>query len=105
MRKSVALALIQLGFLAACGGGGGGLTTPPPTPNNVETVTVDAGPPAATFTAVNTPFISVKVCVPGTSCGLRCVTSFFSLFNSVTNCTVPPPAGMREIGRVKSSAA
>jgi len=66
VRKSVALALIQLGFLAACGGGGGGLTTPPPTPNNVETVTVDAGPPAATFTAVNTPFISVKVCVPGT---------------------------------------
>ncbi len=75
MRKSFALALIQLGFLAACGGGGysGGMTTPPPTqtiatpgPPNVETVTVDAGPPFATFTAVNTPFISVKVCVPGT---------------------------------------
>ena len=49
MRKSVALALIQLGFLAACGGGGYLTTPPPPTqtiatpgPPNVETVTVDA---------------------------------------------------------------
>jgi Protein of unknown function (DUF3443) len=78
VRKFVALALIQLGFLAACGGGGGyggGGTPPPPPmqviatpgPPNVETVTVDAGPPALTFLAVNTPFVSVKVCVPGTS--------------------------------------
>ena len=74
MRKSVAPALIQLGFLAACGGGGYLTTPPPPTqtiatpgPPNVETVTVDAGPPGLTFTSVNTPFISVTVCVAGTS--------------------------------------
>ena len=77
MRKSVALASIQLGFLAACGGGGygGGMTTPPPPtqtiakpgPPNVETLTVDAGPPGLTFTSVNTPFVSVTVCAAGTS--------------------------------------
>jgi hypothetical protein len=79
VRKFVALALIQLGFLAACGGGGyggGGGTPPPPPPTqmiatpgppNVETLTVDAGPPASTFLAVNTAFVSVKVCVPGTT--------------------------------------
>ena len=77
MRKFVALALIQLGFLAACGGGGGygggGGTPPPPAmqviatpgPPNVETMTVDSGP--AGVNAVNTAYISVKVCVPGTS--------------------------------------
>jgi len=79
VRKFVALALIQLGFLAACGGGGGygggGGTPPPPAmqviatpgPPNVETLTVDAGPAGLTFTDVNTTFVSVKVCVPGTS--------------------------------------
>jgi hypothetical protein len=79
VRKFVVLALIQLGFLAACGGGGGygggGGTPPPPPPTqtiatpgppNVETLTVDSGPAAATFAGLNTPFISVKVCVPGT---------------------------------------
>jgi len=77
VRKFVALALIQLGFLAACGGGGGygggGGTPPPPAmqviatpgPPNVETMTVDSGP--AGVNAVNTAYISVKVCVPGTS--------------------------------------
>ncbi len=75
MRKFVALALIQLGFLVACGGGGyggGGMTTPPPTQTiatpgmpNVEAMTVDAGP--AGVNAVNTAYISVTVCVPGTS--------------------------------------
>ena len=75
MRKSVALALIQLGFLAACGGGGGysGGTPPPPPPPtqmiatpgppNVETLTVDAGP----ANSVNTTFVSIKICLPGTS--------------------------------------
>jgi len=78
VRKFVALALIQLGFLAACGGGGGygggGGTPPPPPPMqmiatpgppNVETMTVDSGP--AGVNAVNTLYVSVKVCVPGTS--------------------------------------
>jgi hypothetical protein len=77
VRKFVALALIQLGFLAACGGGGGygggGGTPPPPPmqmiatpgPPNVETMTVNSGPSGVN--AVNTAYISVKVCVPGTS--------------------------------------
>jgi Protein of unknown function (DUF3443) len=74
VRKFVVLALIQLGFLAACGGGGYGSSSvgnpppPPPTqmiatpgPPNVETLTVDAGPAGA----INTAFVSVRVCVPG----------------------------------------
>jgi uncharacterized protein DUF3443 len=78
VRKFVALALIQLGFLAACGGGGGygggGGTPPPPPPvqmiatpgpPNVETMTVGPGP--AGVKAVNTAYISVKVCVPGST--------------------------------------
>jgi len=78
VRKFVALALIQLGFLAACGGGGGygggGGGPPPPPPMqviatpgmpNVEAMTVNAGP--AGVNAVNTAYVSVTVCVPGTS--------------------------------------
>src|SRR5205823_876677 len=57
---------------AASGGGGygrGTTTPPPPTqmiatpgPPNVETLTVDAGPTGG----VNTAFVSVQICVPGT---------------------------------------
>jgi len=75
VRKFVALTLIQLGFLAACGGGGyttGG--SPPPTqmiatpgPPNVETLTVDAGPAGLPITDVNIAFVSVKVCAPGST--------------------------------------
>jgi hypothetical protein len=36
-------------------------------PPNVEPVTIDAGPSGLSPTAVNTPFVSVTVCVPGTS--------------------------------------
>jgi hypothetical protein len=75
VRKFVALALIPVGLLAACGGGGygGGTTTPPPPtqtiatpgPPNVETMTVDSGPSGVN--AVNTIYVSVQVCLPGTS--------------------------------------
>ena len=74
MRKFVALALIQLGFLAACGGGGGYTTPPPPPPTqmiatpgppNVETLTVNAGP-AMGLGTINTAYISVQVCNPTT---------------------------------------
>jgi len=74
VRKFVALALIQLGFLAACGGGGYGTTPPPPPPTqviaptgppNVETLTVNAGP-AAGLGTINTAYISVQVCNPTT---------------------------------------
>src|SRR5882724_10118160 len=75
VRKSAVLALIQLGFLTACGGGG--YTTPPPPPPpptqmiatpgppNVETLTVNAGP-AAGLGTINTAYISVQVCNPTT---------------------------------------
>jgi hypothetical protein len=73
VRKLIALALIQLTFLAACGGGGysagGGGGPPPPSQNiatpgppNVESITVDSGPSGAS--AVNTAYVSIKICVP-----------------------------------------
>ena len=79
MRKLVILTLLPLVLLGACGGGGGGGTTtppppPPPTqmlatagPPNVEPLVMDAGPAAlatAHETAVNTAFVSVKICIP-----------------------------------------
>jgi hypothetical protein len=44
-----------------------------PGPPNVEAVTVDTGPPGLTFTAVNTPFVSVKVCVPGSTTNCKTI--------------------------------
>ncbi len=57
--------------LAACGGGGGGSSTPttPVTPvpvNNTAAMTVDSGPAAASG-VINQPYVSVTICVPGTS--------------------------------------
>ena len=75
MRKLIALSWIQLTLLAACGGGGGyvsGGGPPPPSQNiatpgppNVETITVDSGPTGGS--AVNTAYLSIKVCVPSTT--------------------------------------
>jgi hypothetical protein len=74
VRKFAVLALIQFGFLTACGGGGGYTTPPPPPPTqviaptgppNVETLTVNAGP-AAGFGSVNIAYTSVQVCNPTT---------------------------------------
>jgi hypothetical protein len=70
VRKLIALSLIQLTYLAACGGGGGyGGSPPPPSQNiatpgppNVESITVDSGP--AGVSAVNTAYVSIKICVP-----------------------------------------
>jgi hypothetical protein len=55
--------------LSACGGGGGGssnMVTPPPpsAPSNVVDVIVDQGP---SNNSVNTPFVSITVCVPGSN--------------------------------------
>lgn len=68
MRNFVSLALLALG-LAACGGGGGGYGGgggggggPPPV-TNIEPITVKLGPNGN----VNTAFLSVKVCVPGST--------------------------------------
>jgi Protein of unknown function (DUF3443) len=73
VRKLIALSLIQLTYLAACGGGGGygggGGGPPPPSQNiatpgppNVESITVDSGPSGVS--AVNTAYVSIKICVP-----------------------------------------
>ena len=76
MRKLLALGLIPLGWLAACGGGGGyggggggggGQMIATPGAPNVETLTVDAGPPALVVPAINIAYVSVQVCQPGTS--------------------------------------
>ena len=51
-----------------CGGGSGGGSAPTPTPTatNVASVVVDMGP-AAAVGVVNTPYVSVTICVPGTN--------------------------------------
>jgi hypothetical protein len=77
MRRLIALFPVALVFmLAACGGGGssdlsgGGGTTPPPTGNNVAALTVDAGP---SQNSVNTPFVTVTVCAPGSTTNCQTV--------------------------------
>lgn len=86
MRKYLALALIQVLILAGCGGGGGGGSSSsggssgsssggqviaPTGPPNVEPIIVDEGPAAltnsGTTTAVDVAYVSVQVCLPGTS--------------------------------------
>jgi hypothetical protein len=82
VRKLLPLILtLPLLLLAGCGGGGGGGTTttgptPPSTPPtqsmatagppNVESMTIDTGPAGLSPPAVNTAYISVTICVPGT---------------------------------------
>ena len=86
MHKLIALALIPL-LIAGCGGGGGGdvasggsgssgsggsggsttATIATAGTPNVEPVIVDGGPAGASQPGVNTAFVSVKVCVPGST--------------------------------------
>ena len=76
MRHSMLLARLAGGLwlaalLNACGGGGSsGLSAPPPVVNNVATVTVDFGP---SNNSVNTLFVSVKFCVPGSTTNCQTV--------------------------------
>ena len=78
MRNAVILCLASLLLLSACGGGGGGsssggggggggggtvqviATAGPP---NVEPLVMDGGP----ANALNTPFVTVKICAPGST--------------------------------------
>jgi len=83
-----ALAACAMVLAGGCGGGGSGGSTvggsgsqgsggsggnPPPTPGNVVSVIADAGPTdptnasAGPIQTVNTPFVSVTLCAPGTS--------------------------------------
>lgn len=75
MLRNFLLPIITVGsiiFSAACGGGGsssspGTVSSPPPVVNNTVPIVVDAGPANITQPPVNLPFVSVTVCVPGTS--------------------------------------
>lgn len=82
MRKYLALILIPALVLTACGGGGSssssgggsGGGTPPPTQTitppgapNVEQIYVDGFSSTLATPAVNTPYVTLQVCVPSTS--------------------------------------
>lgn len=84
MRKIIVFAFSQLLFLAACGGGsadlvGGGSSTGGSgstgtgqtiaTVNNTNVIAmqVDTGPTGETNTQANIPYVSVKICAPGST--------------------------------------
>jgi hypothetical protein len=73
MTRSIALAPIAVILsVVGCGGSSGTSTMPtqPPMPTgaNVAMITVDAGPSTASgIASVNTPFVSVTVCAPGST--------------------------------------
>jgi len=84
VRKLCALVLIPLLCVTGCGGGGGGGssnmtgngggggstgggTTATAGPPNVESVVLDGGPSALTIPAINTAFVSVQICAPGST--------------------------------------
>jgi len=82
VRKLLTLGLMTTALLAAgCGGGGsssnsgtgggggggGTATIATPGPPNVESLIVDGGPPTLPAPSINTAFISVQVCLPGTT--------------------------------------
>jgi Protein of unknown function (DUF3443) len=64
-RWSMAALAVMLGCLGGCGGGGGsgGNSPPPSTPQNVQPITVDAGPASIP----DIPFITITICAPGSS--------------------------------------
>jgi hypothetical protein len=85
---------------SGCGGdsGGGRWPTPPPTAGNVASVVVDMGP-AAAGGVVNTAYVSLTICVPGTTnCQtidhviLDTASSGFRVFSSevASSLTLPP---------------
>lgn len=76
MRKLVLLGLAQVLFvLAGCGGGSSGVLTSPSNngggnggqATNSITMTVDAGPDPSSGYDVDTPFITVTLCAPGST--------------------------------------
>jgi hypothetical protein len=81
VRKLLALVLIPLMCIAGCGGGGGGggssggggggggggQTIATAGPPNVESLVLDGGPAQLTTPSVNTAFVSVNVCIHGTT--------------------------------------
>jgi len=74
-RALVLISSCALSLLVACGGGnnssspGGNTITPPTSGSNVASIVVDTGPSAiqATGPATNAAYVTVNVCVPGTT--------------------------------------
>lgn len=74
-RALVLISSCALSLMVACGGGnnsssaGGNSVTPPSSGSNVAAIVVDAGPSAiqATAPSTNSAFVTVTVCVPGTT--------------------------------------
>ncbi|MDR3299385.1 MAG: DUF3443 domain-containing protein [Candidatus Accumulibacter sp.] len=103
---SLALALVIFGCGGGGGGGGGGSSTPaPPTPPTPPTQSTAANQLQITVGRPNLPFVSVEVCVPGTSTcktidrvivdtgssGLRLVSS-----SDLTSLSLPPVSSLAE---------
>jgi hypothetical protein len=59
-------AAMMLSMVSGCGGGGGGDSNPPASAPNVLAVTVDTGPAGVTPN-VNIPFVSIRICAPGST--------------------------------------
>jgi hypothetical protein len=64
-RWCVAALSLMIGCLGGCGGGGGGSenSTPSGTPQNVQPITVDAGP----ANIPDIPFVTITICAPGST--------------------------------------
>lgn len=104
------LCLLSSALLLACGGGSGN-STPTPTPQpvqNVQAIVIDSGPTVSgqSVNAVNSPFVSVTLCAPGStsqcqtidhilvdtgSSGLRIISSVLS--PSITLPSLAAPSG------------
>ncbi len=65
-RASWLLTIAGTVWLAACGGGGGG-SAPPPEPLAPNVMSIRVGHGTSPATNVNIPFVSVRICAPGTS--------------------------------------
>jgi hypothetical protein len=67
MTLRILFSVVALSLLAACGRGlPAGGSPPPPTGANVAPIIIDGGPTSIAVGAVNVPFVSVTVCLPGT---------------------------------------
>ena len=62
-----AIAIIVLASLAACGHGLSGGFVPPPVAANSTPIVIDGGPQSLAFGSLNAPYVTVTVCMPGTS--------------------------------------
>jgi hypothetical protein len=98
LRLIIALLVLPTLLLAGCGGGGSssGMTTTPP-PQNFANITVDSGPAALQNGEVNFPYVTVTVCVPGSTTQCQTIdhvqvdtgSSGFRVISSVLTASLP----------------